>query len=74
MVWCKILDKESYNEHIIFLKKVVMFAGERAGDRIRIMKYGLTFTDEGKGFIESNYIGLDQEQAITIFELMQEEL
>ena len=74
MVQCKILNKESYNGHIIFLKKVVMFKGERAGDRIRIMSYGIAFTDEGKGFIEDNYIGLDQEEAITVFELMQEEL
>ncbi len=73
MVVVKILHEEKFQGHTIFIKKIVMFKNERAGDRVRIFKYYLN-VDPGEDKTDIEYVGLDQEQAITLFELMQEEL
>ena len=73
MVIVKILDEEKFQGHTIFMKKVVIFKGERAGDRIRVFKYFLN-VDPNEEKTDIEYVGLDQEQSIIIFETMQEVL
>lgn len=77
MVKVKILDQEFYKNRTIFLKKAVIFNGERAGDRLRILTYYLDrIIDNGIKFNTQNYdyVGMGQEVAISLFELLQEEL
>ncbi len=74
MVIVKILNEEKFNGNTIFLKKLVMFRGERAGDRIRIISIGLSFDKDDKPYYDTHYTGLEQEEAITIYKLMNEEL
>lgn len=64
----QILDTEEFNGHLIYLRKIIQYKKEIAGDRIRIMTYGF---DSKKEKIEIfQYLGLDNSECNHIFNFM----
>ena len=77
MVIVKILGKEELNGKVLWLKKLVMYNGEPRGDRIVLERYDLIKIVENGNAPWDNHgacFGLDQEEAIILYELSHERL
>lgn len=77
MVVVKIIDKDELNGKIVWLKKIIMYNGEPRGERIVIERYNLTdILDNGMApwDVHGDCNSFNQEQAIELFELLQEKL
>lgn len=72
MVKVRILGKETHGKFVLFLRKVLIFNKEQAGDRIRIMTYFFDVDNPYKPQI--NYDGLDNIESNLLFNFMNDSI